>query len=142
MTTAEPTKARKGDLILVERVSHNHWSLAAYEEARAAGRTLPDTETDYTFGVVASATRDGVAKTWHSVGWGDELVSTGYAQPVASRLVNRYWIQPAKQVDVEAVLRAAKAHHWPNHPGQPRAFDTLDEAIEVAKAHRIGEKTA
>lgn len=137
--TATENKARKGDLILVERVSHNHWSLAAREEAKAAGRTLADTDITYEFGIVASATRDGVAKTWQSLGYGDALLS-GYAEDVKSRLVNRYWIQPAKRVDVEAVLRAAKAHHWPNHPGQPKAFDTLDEAKAVAKPHLKGSQ--
>jgi hypothetical protein len=142
MTAPDPIKGRKGDLILIERVNHNHWSLAAREDAKAVGRTLMEVETTYEFGVVASATRDGQPKTWHSVGWGDELVSTGYAQPVMSRLVNRYWIQPAKQVDVEGVLRAAKAHHYPNHPGQPKPFDSLSEAVGIAEAHRIEEKAA
>jgi hypothetical protein len=142
MTAPDPIKARKGDLILIERVDHNYYSVAAHEEAKAAGRELPDTETTCTFGVVASATRDGQPKTWYSVGWGDELVSTGYAQPVMSRLVNRYWVQPAKQVDVEAVLHAAKAHHYPNHPGQPKPYDTFEEARDVARQHRIEEKAA
>lgn len=127
------TKARKGDLILVETVSRNYYSHAAYEEAKAAGRTLPTTTTKYEFGVVDSATREGFVKTWRAVGYGDALTSDGYTQKIVTYPIERWWVMTAKTIDVEGVLRAAKAHHWPGHPGQPKAFDTLDEAKQVAK---------
>jgi hypothetical protein len=91
--------------------------------------------TSYVFGVVASATRDGVAKTCRSVVYGDDLIAGGYAQQVNSRLVSRFWVLSANDVDVAGVLRAAKAHHWTGHPGQPMPFDSLDEAKAAARPY-------
>ena len=132
---SEGVKARKGDLVLIERTEHCHWSLDARAEARAAGRELPETTTAYTFGVVASATRDGVVKTWRPVGYGADLVSGGYARPLLPR--ERAYVIPAKTIDVTGVLRAAKEHHWPGHPDQPKPFDSLDEAKLVARPFLI-----
>jgi hypothetical protein len=118
MPATTSTKARKGDLVLVERIDRDY----------VIGQGAVE-YTTYNVGVVASATRDGIAKTWRRVGWGSALISGGHAEPLQnSRLVSRYWVMPAKRIDVEAALRAAKAHHWPGHPGQPKAFDSLDEA--------------
>jgi hypothetical protein len=111
----------------VERVDRGHYT---------DGRGVVE-RTSYEFGVVASATRDGVAKTWCGVGWGDNLISDGCAQPVASRLVSRYWVLSAKEIDVDGVLRAARAHHWPNHPGQPMPFASLDDAKAAARPHLV-----
>lgn len=134
-TTSVGTKARKGDLVLVEQVSRNYWSVAAVQEAKAAGRKLPETETSYQFGVVDSATRDGVIKTWREVGYGDDLLTGGRALPFLTfDSFVRCWVLSAKKVDVDAVLRAAKAHHWPGHPGQPKPFDSFDEAQQIALA--------
>lgn len=130
----ETTKARKGDLILVEDVSRNHYSVAAYAEAKAAGRTLPDTTTTYRFGVVASATREGEVKSWRGLGYGDEPVAGGYPMPIRNE---RRWVMSAKQVDIAGVLIAAKAHHWPGHPDSPMPFDTFDEAKAVAKPYLL-----
>jgi hypothetical protein len=129
MTTARGgdnlRRVRKGDLILVERVDRDYY---------LDGRGVVE-RTSYTFGVVASASRDGTAKAFHRVGYGDELVSSGHVEPVNSRLVSRYWVMSTRDIDVTEVLRAAKAHHWPGHPGQPRAFETLDDAKAVARPH-------
>jgi hypothetical protein len=127
------TKARKGDLILVEQITRNFWSLDTRTEAQAAGRELPEVETSYTFGVVASATKDGQVKTWYAVGWGEDLVSVCH-QPIG---YGRRWVVSTKDIDVESALRLAKEHHWPGHPGQPRSFATFDEAKHaVAPAAR------
>lgn len=120
--------ARKGDLILVETV---HRDYVIGQGARVS--------TEYQFGVVASATRDGMVKTWAAVGWGDDLVSTDFrgrwvGQDIARAA--RYWVVPKADVDVDGVLAAAKAHHWPGTPGQPKEYDSLDEARAVAKQHR------
>jgi hypothetical protein len=123
-------KTRKGDLILVERIDR-----AFYTDGRGVVEL-----TSYVFGVVASATRDGVAKACHSVGYGDDLIADGCAQPLNSRLVNRFWVLSAKDVDVTGVLRAAKAHHWPGHPGQPMPFDSLDEAKSAARPYLIRQE--
>jgi hypothetical protein len=131
MTAAAPgdntCRIRKGDLILVERVDRDYYTDGFGVIER----------TSYEFGVVAAATRDGVAKTWCGVGWGDNLISDGYAQPVASRSISRHWVLSAKEIEVEGVLRAAKAHHWPNHPDQPMPFASLDDAKAAARPHVI-----
>ncbi len=116
MSTME---ARKGDLILVE----------VTERSYAIGQ--PNTErTTYRFGVVHSATRDGEVKTWSQVGYGDQLVSD-YGQKLHRG--ERAYVMPKAGIDVPAVLRAAKEHHWPGHPGQPMPFDSIDEAREAAR---------
>jgi hypothetical protein len=122
--------AHKGDRILVEDVTANHYTTTAHAETQAAGRTLSDTTTTYTFGLVASATREGEVKTWRRIGYGDELTTGGYAEPIRYQ---RRWVLSAKQVDVAGVLTAAKAHHWPGNPDQPQGFDSFDEAKAVAK---------
>jgi hypothetical protein len=68
-------KTRKGDLILIERLDRDYYT---------DGRGVVE-RTSYVFGVVASATRDGVAKTCRLVGYGDELVSSGNGEPVFVR---------------------------------------------------------
>lgn len=116
-------KARKGDLVLVERT----------ERSYVIGQ--PSTErTTYEFGVVHSATRDGVVKTWSNIGYGDELVSV-YGRPL-TRAETTY-VMPKSDINVTATLEAAKAHHWPGHPGQPMPFDSIDEAKDLARPFRL-----
>ena len=114
---------RKGDLIIVEHTTHDY--------VIGQGRTE---RVEFRVGVVASATRDGVAKSWFDIGWGDELLS-GYAQPVRSG--DRARVVSAKEIDVPAVLAAAKEHHWPGHPGQPMPFGSLDEVRDLARPFRL-----
>ena len=115
--------ARKGDLILIGTVHRSYVIGQGSEES-----------LDYTYGVVASATRGGEVKTYYAVGFGDDQLSP-YAQPVppSARVECRVYVMSAAEIDVMAVVRAAKAHHWPDHPGQPRGFDTLSEARAVAR---------
>jgi len=126
---SKTTKARKGDLILVEQVTANFYSVAAHAEAKAAGRTLPAVTTEYQFGAVASATREGEVKTWRAVGWGEALLS-GHAEPIRYA---RRWVMTAKQIDVTGALIAAKGHHYAGHPGQPKPFGTYAEARECVR---------
>jgi hypothetical protein len=121
-TITTPAKARKGDLIVVERVSRSY----------VIGAPSVET-TDYAVGVVASATRDGDVKTWRALGYGDALLSD-YAQGVKYA---RRWVVSSKEIDVEAALRGAKANHWPGHPGQPRPFDSLDEVKAVVRGAKV-----
>jgi hypothetical protein len=111
-------KARKGDLIVVERA----------ERSYVIGQPSTETTT-YHVGIVHSATREGDVKTWCALGYGDELVSP-YGQTVKYA---RRWVMPAKEIDVDAALRAAKAHHWEGHPGQPKPFDSLDAVKETLR---------
>lgn len=124
------SNTRKGDLILVETVSRDSYSSAARREAKEAGRELVTERTEYTYGVVASATRDGAVKTYRAVGYGEELVST-YARPLSAG--NRCWTMSAKEIDVMGVMGAAKAHHWDGHPNQPKPFSSLADAQAAAR---------
>ena len=112
-------KARKGDLILIERKTHTSSLIEARRES-----------VTYEFGVVGSATREGIVKTWRQVGYGDALMSQ--SDSVLPRH-GRMWIMPAKAIDVEAALMAAKAHHWDGHPGQPKPFDSFEDAREAVR---------
>lgn len=114
--------ARKGDLILVETVNSTY--------VIGQGRSE---STEYRFGVVGSATRDGAVKTWLGLAYGESDLLADYAVPIRYA---RHWTGSAKDVDVEAVLRDAKAHHWPNHPGQPMAYATKKDALAVVRKHR------
>lgn len=114
--------ARKGDLIVVECVSHSY--------AVKGPRTV---NTTYRVGVVDSASRTGTVKTWRAVGYGDQLLSS-YAQGVK---YDKHWVMSEKDVDVDGALGAAKAHHWEGHPGQPQDFDTLDEVRAALRPFKI-----
>jgi hypothetical protein len=121
-------KARKGDLVLVERTDRTY-AIGKDNTAR----------TTYHYGVVHSASRDGVVKTWSALGYGDDMVSD-VGQKVSHRETVR--VMPRAEVDVDAVLHAAKAHHWPGHPGQPMPFDSFDEARDVARPHATAKDGA
>lgn len=118
-------EARKGDLILIERVE----IISSLIEPRRE-------RTTYEYGMVASATRDGVVKSWHMLGWGDEIVTTHNA-PLPRH--SRMWVMPAKGIDVTAALTAAKAHHWDGHPNQPKPFDSLEDAKNAVRAYVVAK---
>lgn len=121
-------KARKGDLVLIERTE------------RTYGIGVPTTEsTTWSFGMVASAARDGVVKSYFSLAYGEggESPVSEY-QSVLTRNERAAYVMPKASIDVAAVLWAAKAHHWPGHPTQPMPFDSVEEAREIARPHRKG----
>lgn len=115
--------ARKGDLVLVEDVSHDY--------VAGVGRSE---RVSYQFGVVASATRDGLVKSFRSIGWGDDLLSES-----AELLRGRRCVVASRSdlTSVEGVLVSAKAHHWPGHPGQPMPFDSVEDARDVVRPFRL-----
>jgi hypothetical protein len=120
------TTARKGDLVLIET------STRVYVVGQPS-----ITRTEYQFGVVASATREGIVKSWQQIGWGDELLS-GVAHPIDRTVgFRKAYVLPSAEIDVTAALQAAKAHHWPGHPGQPMPFDSLNDARECVRPFRI-----
>lgn len=120
--SAPVVKARKGDLIVVERTECDF----------VLGQ--PTERTTYQLGMVASATREGVVKSWFRPGYGDQLVNE--YQSVLARNERAAYVVPKSGIDVAAVLTAAKDHHWPGHPGQPMPFDTVEEVREIARPHR------
>jgi hypothetical protein len=108
--------ARKGDLVAVEeRISISY--------ATPGRRT--ERFTVWTLGKVASASRDGQVTKWFPIGWGDQLHSDS---PRAIDHMSARVVCSAKNLDVDAVLQAAKRDHsWPGHPNQPQSFATLEE---------------
>lgn len=116
MSAGKTNAARKGDLVIVEQTRRDF----------IIGEGSRETTT-FDIAVVASATRDGRVKTYRGVGWGDDLVSSN-AVPIRHE---RCYVSPAADVDIDATMQAAKAHHWPGHPGQPKAFDSLDDVRAI-----------
>jgi hypothetical protein len=65
-------------------------------------------------------------KKWREVGHENPVdLARSYAG------IRRSWIVPQTKIDVQAALRAAAEHHWPDHPDQPRPFATLEDAKAV-----------
>jgi hypothetical protein len=110
------TRARKGDLVIVEQTRHDYIIGQGSQE-----------RTTFDVAVVASATRDGAVKTYRGVGWGDELLSSNSVPARHSRC----YVASAADVDLDATLAAAKAHHWEGHPGQPKSFDSLADVRAI-----------
>jgi len=121
-------EARKGDLILIERKE----IISSLTEPRRERVT-------YEFGMVASATRDGVVKSWHMLQWGEGVISPN---DVVLPRHARMWVMPKKGIDVLGALAAAKAHHWDGHPNQPKPFDTFEDARECVRPFVIKEQAA
>jgi hypothetical protein len=111
MTSFQP--AHRGDLAVIVA---NHPDLGY--------QTVEITE-------VTSITRDGLVKairdTWDTT------------RPLARVLgVEQVLVVPKTEVDAAAVMKAAKAHTWPDHPNQPRHYESLDEVRALMAEHRQG----
>lgn len=80
--------------------------------------------------LVTSITRDGHVKATQNT-WGTTL-------PLARQLgVQQTLVVSKTEVDVDAVMAAARAHTWPGHPNQPMHYDTLAEVRQVLAPHRL-----
>lgn len=119
--TSKSLKAKKGDLVVIERTIRDY----------VAGQRGITERTDYVFGVVDKVNRDGVVQTYRTPGYGDELISAN-PMPVMPREKAR--VLSAQTVDVAAVLAAAKAHTYPNSD-TPMPFKSLKEAQDLARPH-------
>lgn len=128
---AETCQARKGDLVLSRSDEPNYWSVAVQREQQG----LPAATIRFTFGVVGSASRGGLIKSVQEIGWGDELLD----QRAVPMTAQRAWLMPRAWVDMDGALRAAKAHHYPNHPGQPMPFESFEEALAAVRPYLRGE---
>lgn len=113
------TGAKKGDLVLVKRTTRDF----------VIGKESTE-RTDYTYGVVGQVDKNGIVKTYSTNPDGS------YPTPV--RPGDQTYAANAEQVDVGAVMAAARAHTYPNST-TPMPFDSLDEAKALAKAH-VGDQ--
>jgi hypothetical protein len=80
----------------------------------------------YEIVTVTSVSRGGWVLRYRTA-WGSEIDLRRF------KLGNRPTIILASDVDTTAAEAVAKAHHWPGHPGQPQAFESL-EAVREALA--------
>jgi hypothetical protein len=80
---------------------------------------------------VTSVTREGAVKAVRFARRGAPSI------PVARLMPHTTYVVPRAEFDVASALDAARAHHWPNHPDQPKHFDSLDEVRGMLIAHRI-----
>ncbi len=99
--------ARKGTLIVAEENSRTYSTVA----------DTSHTARSYRLGVVSSATRGGGVRTWQDIATGDA--------PKPMR--GAFWVVPAEVATVAKAAEIAKAHCWPGHPNQPKAFDSLED---------------
>lgn len=75
---------------------------------------------------VTSVSRGGWVLRYRTA-WGNEVDLRRFGP------ANRPTLVLASDVDTAAAEAVAKAHHWPGHPDQPQAFDSL-AAIREALA--------
>ena len=109
-------RAKRGDCVAVVRTERTYY----------IGQ--PNTErTSVVVGRVTSTTRDGVVKGLEDC--------QGYAMgdPGAHRTL----IIPADKVSPDDVMRVAREHHWPDHPGQPMPWDTVEALREALRPFLI-----
>lgn len=114
-------RARKGDLILVERTDRDY----------SAGTGAGVERISFHYGRVASADRDGVAKTYEDAYGGN---------PVPIKPTDRVRVMSAENVDVDAVMEASRRHTYPGTE-QAKPFDSLEEAKAIAAPH-AGDQAA
>jgi hypothetical protein len=112
-------KAKRGDAIAIVTESRDY----------VIGRPS-STATRVEVGIVTSITRDGVVKAFRNT-WSES------PQPI-ERVVGfkQCIVIPSDVVSPADVMTVAKAHHWPGHPNQPKAFDSLEALREALKPYR------
>lgn len=99
------------------------------------GQPVTERET-FSIGQVTSVTRDGIVKRFRGVSWGEacEWSATDQDGPAGRHFRGRVLLAP--DIDPAAAVRAAKAHHWPGHPGQPMPFSSLREVRDALRECR------
>jgi len=116
-------KAKRGDLIVIEKVERNY--------------TVSEGATERTrFDVfeVAGLFRDGRVRTVRSVAWSGSYPQELEGKRRMSGLVKTYLL-PAANVDKDAVVKAVTEHCYPNSD-TPMPFGSLDEVRALVKPHR------
>ena len=116
---AGPAKARKGDLVLIERTTADY----------VIGQ--PRTErTEYTYGVVASVDKNGLVKTY------SDHVDGSYPHPLMRG--EKATVGAQEKVDVAGVIAASKQHTFPNSD-TPMPFRSVEDAKAILKPH-VGDQ--
>ncbi|HLL69096.1 MAG TPA: hypothetical protein VK453_25775 [Micromonosporaceae bacterium] len=114
--------ARRGDLVVIERVEHDC----------TIGRDYKAT-LQFDVMVVSNIFRDGRIKAVRRVN--DNNDDPG--QPIDRMVGFSYgYLIAAASVDKAAVIEAVRAHHWPGYPGLLKSFDSLDEVKAIIQPHR------
>lgn len=116
------TRARRGDLAVIEKIRVDHSS---------TGRTEC---VEYAVMLVSNLTRDGQVKAVKDVRWGDDT----YTQPLDRMLgFQRLYLIAQASIDVVAAIAAVRAHIYPNST-TPRNYDSLKAVREALRPHLIG----
>ena len=93
---------------------------------------------EYRIGVVTSVTRGGLVMAFRTAGWGTDRLGTAEPGPAVKRFRGRIFLAPG--IAAEPAIDLAKAHYWPNHPGQPAPWtdlDTVKHALATLRAETI-----
>jgi len=86
--------------------------------------------TEVHVGVATSITRDGVVKRYRRFGWSDLTIEG----PASARFRGQLLAVP--NVDPAGAEAATRAHFYPGHPNQVRAFADLAETREALRPYR------
>lgn len=123
-TTTEIVKAKRGDLVMVEVRPSYTTSSYGREEI-----------TEYRLMMVTNLTRTGEIKMVRNVAWGDDSAPVKLEGMLYT--TGRRWLLPKTAWNVEAAVRVAREHVYPNST-TPRAFQSLESARELLEPARIG----
>lgn len=116
------TRARRGDIAVIEKIRVDHSSTSRTECL------------EYAVMLVSNLTRDGRVKAVKDVRWGDGA----YAQPVDRMLgFQRLHLIAQASIDVAAAIATVRAHTYPNST-TPRNYDSLNAVREALRPHLIG----
>lgn len=116
-------KARRGDLIVVERIERSYTISHGSSE-----------RTRYDVMEVAGLFRDGRVRTVRSVAWKDSYTQEIEGKRRMLGLVQTYLL-PATDIDKEAAIKAVREHTYPNST-TPMPFDSLDEIRALLRPFR------
>lgn len=116
-------RTRRGDLVIVERLSVIH------------GTTERTERTEFTVMVVCSVTRVGRAKAVRDDRYPSDGHNVPHPQPLGQMHgLRNVLIVPKADIDVDAAIATARAHTHPDST-TPRAYDSLDAVREALRPH-------
>ena len=117
------TKARRGDLVVLEKRTSYTTTSEGYHEA-----------TVYDVGIVASITRDGIVKAVETRYGGSTPLKNMHG-------IGRTFVVPQGEINVREAAEAAWSNEWrPGYPGKP--FDSLDDLRDVVRPFLVGAVAA
>lgn len=120
---ATEVKAKRGDLLVIERTTRDYVIGQETVERRL-----------FEMYEVAGLFRDGRVRSIRSVAWTGSATQDVEGKRRMLGLVTTYLL-PAANVDKEAVTKAVQAHTYPNS-STPMPFDSIDELRALVKPFR------